>query len=57
MKNEEEFIFPKRWGTFKPKFIFSLVGILDLLGIIICYIGIGYGRKTVLDLQGKTQMP
>lgn len=46
----EEFSFPKKWGTFRPKFIIALVAILTFLGVVVGYFEISQSRKGIMNL-------
>jgi len=48
---KEQFAIPKKWGSLRPRFILSLVGILTFIALIIGYIEISQGHKEVLGLM------
>jgi uncharacterized protein (UPF0333 family) len=53
LESDKKFHLPKRWGIVQPKFLFTLVGILVVLGGIIGYIEISQGRSNVMGLLKK----
>ena len=57
MNKTDHFALPRKWGTLRPQFIISLVGLLTLLGIIGGYIEITQSRRDVMELlrrEGET---
>jgi len=50
MPRTDHFSYPHKWGTLRPQFIISLVGLLTLLGIIGGYIEITQSRRDVMEL-------
>ncbi|RMD87515.1 MAG: PAS domain S-box protein [Calditrichaeota bacterium] len=53
MNPTEPFIFPKKWGTLRPKLIIFLVAILTFLAVVIGYFEISQSRRGIMELLQK----